>query len=166
MNWQAIGAIGEIIGGIAVIATLVYLALQLRQYSLGVNSATIQQNMIAFNELNRMLVDDPSLAEAFERGTTDPGSLSDEDSARYLWLLRSYVNLYENLYEQYRRGTCPEDFWRKNALELKDIADRPGLRLFRQQNAYHDELFNHIDEMRENPDRWFSFNLRSGGDST
>ena len=31
MNWEAIGAIGELVGGIAVIATLIYLAIQVRQ---------------------------------------------------------------------------------------------------------------------------------------
>ena len=31
MNWEAIGAIGEVFGGIAVLATLVYLAVQVRQ---------------------------------------------------------------------------------------------------------------------------------------
>ena len=31
MNWDAIGAIGEIIGAIAVVSTLFYLAVQIRQ---------------------------------------------------------------------------------------------------------------------------------------
>jgi hypothetical protein len=31
MNWEAIGAIGELVGGIAVIVTLIYLAIQVRQ---------------------------------------------------------------------------------------------------------------------------------------
>ena len=31
MNWDAIGAIGEIVGAIGVIATLAYLAIQIRQ---------------------------------------------------------------------------------------------------------------------------------------
>lgn len=31
MNWDAIGAIGELVGGIAVIGTLIYLASQIRQ---------------------------------------------------------------------------------------------------------------------------------------
>ena len=30
MNWEAIGAVGELVGGVAVIATLVYLAIQVR----------------------------------------------------------------------------------------------------------------------------------------
>ena len=31
MNWDAVGAIGEIIGAVAVVATLYYLALQIRE---------------------------------------------------------------------------------------------------------------------------------------
>ena len=31
MNWEAIGAIGELIGAMAVVITLVFLALQVRQ---------------------------------------------------------------------------------------------------------------------------------------
>ena len=34
MNWEALGAIGEIVGAVAVIATLAYLAVQIRQNSL------------------------------------------------------------------------------------------------------------------------------------
>ncbi len=30
MNWEAIGAVGELVGGVAVIATLIYLALQVK----------------------------------------------------------------------------------------------------------------------------------------
>jgi hypothetical protein len=31
MNWDAVGAIGEIIGAVAVIAALIYLAIQIRE---------------------------------------------------------------------------------------------------------------------------------------
>jgi len=31
MNWEALGAIGEIVGAVAVVVTLVYLAVQIRQ---------------------------------------------------------------------------------------------------------------------------------------
>ena len=31
MNWEAIGAVGDLVGGVAVIATLIYLAVQVKQ---------------------------------------------------------------------------------------------------------------------------------------
>jgi hypothetical protein len=33
MNWDAIGAIGEIVGALAVLITLIYLAMQIKQNS-------------------------------------------------------------------------------------------------------------------------------------
>ena len=41
MNWEAIGAVGETVGGIGVIVTLIYLAIQVRQ-----NTRNIHDNVI------------------------------------------------------------------------------------------------------------------------
>ena len=39
INWEAIGAVGEIAGAIAVIATIFYLSLQIRQNSRSLDRA-------------------------------------------------------------------------------------------------------------------------------
>ncbi len=43
MDWEALGAIGEMVGAIAVVATLGYLAIQLRQNTKSVHANTHQQ---------------------------------------------------------------------------------------------------------------------------
>ena len=75
MTFQDWGAIGELVGGVAVIATFVYLAIQIREYRLGMNSATFHATMQGFNQINVMLGADPTLAEVLDRGGRDPGSL-------------------------------------------------------------------------------------------
>ena len=42
MNWDAIGAVGEILGAAAVVATLVYLAQQIRRNAKSVEGSSIQ----------------------------------------------------------------------------------------------------------------------------
>ena len=42
MNWAAIGAVGEILGAIAVVATLIYLTVQLKQNSLQIRLSSSQ----------------------------------------------------------------------------------------------------------------------------
>ena len=76
MTLQDWGAIGELVGGVAVIATLVYLALQIRQYALGMSSATFHSSMQGFNQINAMLVSNPALASMYDRGMESPSSLS------------------------------------------------------------------------------------------
>jgi hypothetical protein len=51
MNWEAIGAIGEIIGAVAVVGTLWYLAVQIRHSS---NQSTANMASTVLNEFNRM----------------------------------------------------------------------------------------------------------------
>lgn len=43
MNWQALGAIGEVVGGVAVIGVLINLSSQIRQNT-KINRSTIRQN--------------------------------------------------------------------------------------------------------------------------
>jgi hypothetical protein len=43
MNWQALGAIGEFVGGLLVVFSLLYLALQLRQNTRALRADTHQQ---------------------------------------------------------------------------------------------------------------------------
>ena len=53
MNWEAIGAIGEIIGAIAVLATLLYLAQQIRQsnrFAIASNEIAIRNGFATLNE--------------------------------------------------------------------------------------------------------------------
>jgi hypothetical protein len=144
------GAIGELIGGIAVIVTLVYLAIQIREYRLGMSSATFHSTMQGFNQLNAMLGANPDLAEVLERGGRDPGSLDSREQFQFVWLQRSYVNIYENLYQQFLRGACPESYWMRYARELKQTLETPGGRLFRELNSTYDDLYTYLDDMPDN----------------
>lgn len=144
------GAIGELVGGVAVIATLVYLAMQIRQYRQGMNSATFHSTMQGFNQLNAMLGADPSLAEVLERGGREPGSLDPKEQYQFVWLQRSYVNIFENLYQQFLRGACPESYWVRYARELKQTLDTPGGRIFRARNTTYNDLYAYLDAMPDN----------------
>ena len=57
-NWEAIGAIGEVVGGVAVIATLLYLAIQIRQNAQSVRNAASLSVNEGLAEINRRLSND------------------------------------------------------------------------------------------------------------
>jgi len=162
LTLQDWGAIGELVGGIAVIVTLIYLAVQLRQYAMGMNSATFHATMQGFNQLNTMYVKDPALADTLSRGMADPASLSPDERHQFLWLVRCYVNIYENLYQQYTRGACPEEYWRRYARELKQTLDSPGGRQFRKTNTTYEDLYAYVDQMPPNTASAYDMSLAHG----
>ena len=149
-NWDAVGAIAELIGAGAVLITLIYLVIQTRQHSRSINSMATQAIFGQFNELTIQLASDPTLAKAFEQGLSDPETLSDEDAYRFTWLSRAMMNIYLNLYDQYMNGACPKHLWLRTVQELKANYDQsPGLKKFRETDPGFEDVFGYVDQMSE-----------------
>ena len=163
MNWDAIGAVGEVAGALLVAFTLIYLIIQVRQNSASIDATTTQSNIAGFNQLNMMLATNPKLAEILDRGSESPSELSEEENLSYTWIIRSYLNLYLNLYDQYRDGTCPKYLWNRHAKELKVRADSPGLRAFLEIDTSYQEMFDYIEEMPETLEQKTEFRLSVRG---
>ncbi len=65
MNWDAIGAIGEILGAIAVLGTLIYLAAQIRQNTASVTTATYESMMAGITDINLVVASNPEVASSY-----------------------------------------------------------------------------------------------------
>ena len=64
MNWEAIGAMSELIGATAVVVTLAYLAVQIRENSRAVRSSTRSDISRGQMDINFILAENPDLAVA------------------------------------------------------------------------------------------------------
>jgi hypothetical protein len=61
INWDAIGALGEILGALAVLSTLVYLATQVRRANELSRFNSSKDILNQFNDINRMVTSDSEL---------------------------------------------------------------------------------------------------------
>jgi hypothetical protein len=157
MNWDAIGAIGEIVGAIAVVATLIYFAIQMRQYTTGLRSATFNATMQEFNQINIAQLD-PALTDLLDRGMEDLDSLSPTEKYQFGWIVRTYINIWENMYQQYLEGACSESYWLPYARQAKVILATPAGRSYRKTNSLNQSLFTYLDSLPES-ERDFDFRL-------
>jgi hypothetical protein len=89
MTLEDLGNLGDFIGGIAVVVTLVYLALQVTQNNrlLRANTASVRAaSTTAINErligVNQALMEDAALADIFVRELSEPGAVSGADRVR------------------------------------------------------------------------------------
>ena len=55
MNWVAIGTIAEVIGAVAVVASVIYLALQVRENTRRSAEQTVATAIDAFNDYDRLV---------------------------------------------------------------------------------------------------------------
>lgn len=149
MNWDAIGAVGEIIGALAVIVTLLYLARQVRQNTAAVAATTYDSLLNSFASVNALVISDPAVADLFDRGNRDPASLSDAEAIRYGFLLRSWANQWLKAYRLYQRGAITQEEWGPIAEDAGTAFSTPGGRLFREENGVFEELWKEIDRHPE-----------------
>ncbi|MDH3439603.1 MAG: hypothetical protein OEM63_02535 [Gammaproteobacteria bacterium] len=111
MNWNAVGAIGEVVGALAVVVTLAYFATQVRQLT----RRSQQDAITAFEErmtrVPRMFVVDEALVRLWGKGLTNWGSLTKDEQARVHLI---WIELLNQLYTGYmlrNRGELPEDVY-------------------------------------------------------
>ena len=68
MKWEAISAVAEICSAIAVVITLIYLAIQIRQNSRLIEASLAESHVSAANEITRILASEPEAANIFWEG--------------------------------------------------------------------------------------------------
>jgi len=91
VNWDALGAIGEIVGAFAVVVTLIYLAVQTRQSTEAVRHAFARGVMEDANAWRFRIVENADVSELFRQGLRDPESLDANDKYRFRMLLDALV---------------------------------------------------------------------------
>jgi len=118
MSIQDWGAIGEIIGALAVVASLIYLAVQIRQntrqISLSLEStklAAFERNVESGNRTRELLIKHPDVAELSLKGFADYRSLPPGDRFRCNLLFRNLFSALQGGYvRQLTIGADPEEF--------------------------------------------------------
>jgi hypothetical protein len=153
MNWEAIGAIGDAVGGFGVLATLLYLAVQTRQNTRAVRAATYSQVADSFADVSLALFQDPDASRLIRRAREEPGSLTPEEVERYELFLLSYMRRAENMYFQSEEGTLDADTW----LGIREsifivLGTEPSDRWWRDRGRmYNTDFRRFVDEGRTAP---------------
>ena len=127
MSIQDLGSIGELIGSIAVVISLIYLAIQIRQNTES-NKLLATQNLVNQNsDLVDGIASDPVRAALIQKGIMDGlGDLTAEEELRFSCNMMAVYNQFELAYHQYRSGNLHSEIWHKYAYEIPIWISLPG----------------------------------------
>lgn len=98
MNWEMVGAIGEILGAAGVVITLGYLASQIRANRRQGQLRAGREAMDRTTDFVKLVASDGELADIWRRGMLDPGTLEEEERVRLGALLLHLTYLWERMY--------------------------------------------------------------------
>ena len=116
MTFQDLGSLGELLGGIGVVVSLVYLAIQIRHNTRGLGQNNDLMRMSFENEIRRdaiefrsTLVADADLAEIWRRGLAGDADLDPVESARFHLLMVSISAMLRAQFDAQGRGLYGTD---------------------------------------------------------
>lgn len=136
MNWEAAATIAEIIGASGVIASLIYLAVQIR-LSTKVSRAEITKDLYL---ASRTAIMDIASNDSLARICTDVRQFESEELMRRNMFYQSFFRLYELQYNLANHGLLDEDIAKSYSLIIQMWA----------KTIYFDDYWNrHRGEFNE-----------------
>ncbi len=152
MNWDAIGSIGEIISALAVVTSLVYLAIQLRINSKTLKASSAWDAEKIFAEANVQSARDPAFSSLARRYMSPDSSIDDftEDELSQTWFaLVSVVQAVQAQYFLWREGSLPDYVWRYRVAFIRNFILLPVVEVnweqMKTQNILADEFVSEVE---------------------
>ncbi len=144
MNWDAVGAIGEVVAASLVVLTLIYLAVQTRQSARATHAATMQSSNDTFVNINLAIVADDELLKTVA-GFVEPQSL--EDKAKYHIIMLSTYRARETMYILADAGSTDSRSWERLKPQIRANLKNDYARAWWQKNsdAFTQEFAAYVD---------------------
>lgn len=144
---ENLGNLGDFIGGVAVIFSLLYLGSQIRQHTRSVRAAAVQSAAQAFTQVMEMFARDADLLRLYEEGSRDFDALTPEEQRRFAAVMGVLLHHFENIHAQSGLGLLQEGSWRGGANRLRGSFARPGTRVWweRGKSVFNDDFQHWID---------------------
>ena len=136
MNWDAIAAISEIVGAFAVLITLIYLSIQVRDNTKTVKSDNVHRVTDSFNALNMLIASDADLADIWFKGVADFEALNETEKARFGFIQLAGFRIYDSLYYQIQQATGDVQLWNAELGTMRWLFAYPGMRAWWRQQRF------------------------------
>ena len=147
MSLEDLGNIGEFVAAVAVLVSLIYLAIQIRQNTASVrlsnylSSETIESNLFA------RVVEDADLARIYRIGRIDFESLNEDEKLRFTMLMALHFRAYEQMFLQHRRGLIEAEVWKARREAMFRWTLEPGVHeMWRKRSHSYSEGFRDLYE--------------------
>ena len=111
MNIESMANYADVIGGIAVIVSLIYVGIQIRRST---KSSLSQANQSAHESLANVSLEvakDPDLSSLTRKGVIAFEKLTEEEQFRFVLLMTTIFRRFENIFYQYEKGFLEKELW-------------------------------------------------------
>jgi hypothetical protein len=152
VSWDEISAISQAIGSIAVVFSVLYLAIQVHQSTRIAKLAANDAAAGALREVTAPFAENAELARVWRIGLEDLQSLSAEEQARFFHSTYQFLKAFETIHFHYVYGLMDDQAWQGWLGLLRHYIASPGIdHYWRRRRYVFSERFQNFVETLERP---------------
>ena len=95
----------QVVGLFALVISLIFVGIEVRQNSIATRSATNAAVKASFRELNSVIASSPELAQALAANAENPNEAPPKDKVQMLAMYRALFHIWSNVHRQHINGT-------------------------------------------------------------
>jgi len=111
MNLESLANLGEVIGAVAVVVSLIYLAVQIRQSTESQRTENYARALDRLSAMQSLLSQDDELSQLFAKGVHDVSVLAPQERIQFTWSMYEAFGAFEFLFHAAQSRSVPEEVW-------------------------------------------------------
>jgi hypothetical protein len=160
MTWDVLAAVAELLGAIGVIASLVYLAGQVRASTKQAVQTATQSKQAALQSVVNKMNDfynqtaAAGTADLWVRGSRGMATLESEtERVQFSSFLMSMFRPYEEIYHYWLNGVADDWLWESTSAPCVAVMGTPGFRDWWEVRSdwFSEQFRNHVTESLDGP---------------
>jgi hypothetical protein len=136
LNLDTAHKLTEVLAALAVIISLVFVGLEVRQNTTAVQSSAAQSVHENFATWYTSLQSDDVLIEITTRGMREYGSLNPTEKGQFIAVFMSFSSHTQNAFYKWQEGSLSPELWRAWELVSMNFFSTPGGKEFWAERSY------------------------------
>ena len=124
-----LGALAELVGAVGVVASLLYVARQIRQNTNAMRATAHQEAISSLRDLNNLLLSS-DLVQLFQSGIEDFDTLDEPERRQFVVLAMDMLRSFESVHNQHAMGMLDDGAWQGWLKFITDYCTAPGIQRY------------------------------------
>ena len=127
MSLEQISFAAQIVSAIAIIASLIFVGMQVRQATQAVRNSSSQAHSAIYTQIVSTLIENADFASIWRRGLADPSAIDEDEWIRFVAYVSALFRFYEASRVQWLHGQLDEEHWQTIEGQIKTLGAQPGV---------------------------------------
>ncbi len=151
LTLEQIYFIGQTISALAVVLSLIYVGLQIKQNTTATQTASAQAYVTADNEIVGLINSSPVLADILHQGANGLSSLKGGDLIRFMAFHESAFISFQSFHLQWQRGALDDSLWLTYKQAFLELLQQKGQQEWweRRRHWFNQEFQQYVEQAVE-----------------